>query len=341
MSAPLLELRGLEVRYPAERSPLGAVRRWARAVDGVSLEIGPGETLALVGESGCGKTTLGRALLGLAPAHAGSIQFRPPERCLRADPALAGLVADGVVELTRLRGRAWKPVRRALAMVFQDPATALDPRQRAWRIVAEPMEIHRLAAGAELRRRADALLERVGIAPVLGERYPHEFSGGQRQRLGIARALSLDPALVVCDEAVSALDVSVKAQILELLLGLQHERGFSYLFISHDLPVVAQLARTTAVMYAGRVAECGPTGALFRAPRHPYTRALLAAAPRLDAQRRELLLLQGEPPSASAPPPGCRFHPRCPVAVERCAREEPPPVAGATLASCWLAEALP
>lgn len=340
-----LRLRALEVRYPAEQRWLRRPRRWARAVDGVSLEIPAGETLALVGESGCGKTTLGRAVLGLVAASAGEIWFRPPEAVRRQAPGLDALLAgrgrDGALDLAALPAAAWKPVRRALGMVFQDPSSSLNPRMRVWRVVAEPLLIHRAGSAAALRARADALLERVGIAPVLGERFPNEFSGGQRQRIGIARALALDPALVVCDEPVSALDVSVKAQILELLLDLQRERGLSYLFISHDLAVVRQIAQRTAVMYAGRLAEVGPTDALFAAPRHPYTRALLAAVPAVDGARAGRLLLRGEPPSPSAPPSGCRFHPRCPEAFARCAAEEPGWYrAGEGAAACFLAEPL-
>jgi len=263
----VLEARGLTVRYPDRRGPLGAVRSWRTAVDAVSFAVPRGQTLALVGESGSGKTSTGRAALGLLPEVAGSLRFRPaggPER-----------------ELVGLPRGDWKAVRRRLAIVFQDSSAALNPRLKVWRSVAERLAVHGLARGAELRRQADQLLERVGLEPGAGERFPEQFSGGQRQRIGIARALGAGPELVVCDEVVSALDVLIQRQILELLRGLQEERGLSFLFISHDLAVVSGFAQRTAVMQEGRIVEQGPTAELFAAPREAYTRSLLEAVPLL------------------------------------------------------------
>ncbi|RME73767.1 MAG: ATP-binding cassette domain-containing protein [Planctomycetota bacterium] len=303
----LLEVRGLEVRFPVR---VRGRRRALRAVDGLDLEIGPGETLALVGESGCGKSTTARAILRLVEPHAGRIVFEGRE-------------------ITALRGRRLKPVRRRMQVVFQDPYGSLDPRMRVGQIVAEGLVIHRIGTRRERAQKVARLLERVGLDPRCADRYPHAFSGGQRQRIGIARALALDPSFIVCDEAVSALDVSIQAQVLNLLAELQRERGMAYLFIAHDLAVVRHVAHRVAVMYLGRIVERGPVDAVFERPLHPYTRALLAAIPSADPARRTIgsgarnpWRVAGDPPSPVDPPSGCPYRTRCPVAVAACA--EPP-----------------
>src|SRR5882724_8984156 len=297
-----------------------------RAVNGVSFEIARGETLGLVGESGCGKSTVARTILRLQEPTSGSATFDG-----------ADLFALGRVELRQLR--------RRMQIVFQDPYGSLNPRMRIGDAVAEGIEIHRLAPRLEIPRRVAALLEEVGLDPGYARRYPHEFSGGQRQRIGIARALAVEPAFVVCDEPVSALDVSVQAQVLNLLVDLQRHRGLSYLFIAHDLAVVRQVAHRVAVMYLGRIVETGPTEALLGNPRHPYTVALLSAAPEPDpAGQKRRIVLPGDPPSPAAPPPGCPFHPRCfhPGKSERCRTERPllRPIGG-TQAACHYAETTP
>ena len=306
MSA-LLEVADLKKHFPIRRGVLSRISGWVRAVDGVSLRIAPGETLALVGESGSGKTTTGRCILRLLEPTSGSIVF------------------DGV-DLLALEPRAMRRMRRLIQVVFQDPYGSLNPRMKAGSIVREPLDIHRIGAG---RRERDemvaALLRRVGLDPSMRDRYPHEFSGGQRQRIGVARALSLKPRLIVADEPVSALDVSVQAQVINLLIDLQDEFGIAYLFIAHDLAVVERIADRVAVMYLGRIVEVGTRQEIFRNPLHPYTRALLQAIPIPDpARARERSVLRGDPPSAAQPPPGCRFHTRCPSVIEACPREDPP-----------------
>ena len=297
-----------------------------RAVQGVSFEVARGETLALVGESGCGKSSVGRTILRLQEPTSGSAVF------------------EGV-ELFALDRAALRKMRRRMQIIFQDPYSSLNPRMTVGAAIAEGIEIHRLASGRDVGRRVGALLEAVGLDPAYAGRYPHEFSGGQRQRIGIARALAVEPSFVVCDEPVSALDVSVQAQVLNLLADLQRERGLSYLFIAHDLAVVRQVARRVAVMYLGRIVEEGPTEELLREPRHPYTVALLSAVPVPDPERqRSRIVLGGDLPSPSSPPPGCPFHPRCfhPLRSERCRAELPPlrPVAR-TSAACHYAESTP
>jgi len=303
----LLEIDALRVHFPIRRGLFGRPRGAIRAVDGVSLDVAAGETLGLVGESGCGKSTLGNAILRIVRPSSGAIR-------------LAG------IDMAALDAAALRDARRRVQMVFQDPYASLDPRMRVGDSIGEPLAVHGLAQGAELARRIGELLERVGLSPAHAVRFPHEFSGGQRQRLVIARALALSPALIVCDEPVSALDVSVRGQILNLLLGLQRDLGTAYLFISHDLSVVRHVSDRIAVMYLGRVVELASRDALFAAPMHPYTRALISAIPLPDppAQRRRArIVLQGEIPSPANPPPGCAFHTRCPIAVARCRVETP------------------
>jgi oligopeptide/dipeptide ABC transporter ATP-binding protein len=301
----LLEVRNLRKHFPVRagllRRPSGAVR----AVDGVGFELAAGETLGIVGESGCGKTTLGRVVLRLIEPTTGTIRFA-------GDDLLA------------LGGDALRRKRREMQLIFQDPFGSLNPRMRVGAIVGEGLEVHGLARGAEQRARVRRVLERVGMRADAVERYPHEFSGGQRQRIGIARALAVEPRLIVADEPVSALDVSIQAQIVNLLQDLQEELGIAYLFIAHDLRVVEHISHRVAIMYLGRIVELADSRELYANPHHPYTRALLSAVPELDpATRRERIILRGEVPSPIDPPSGCRFHPRCAFAEARCRSEEP------------------
>jgi len=309
-TAPLVEARDVTKRFPVGRSVFGRPRAWVQAVAGVSLTLGAGETLGLVGESGCGKSTLGRLLLRLIEPTSGDVRFEGSS-------------------LLALRGRALRARRRSMQIVFQDPYGSLNPRMRVEAIVGEGLLIHRMGTRAERRARVRELLELVGLSPEAASRYPHEFSGGQRQRIGIARALALGPKFVVADEAVSALDVSIQAQILNLLQDLQRRLSLALLFISHDLRIVEHLADRVAIMYLGRIVEEGPRAAVYGAPHHPYTRALLAAVPVPDPTRRpERPALRGEPPSPVSPPGGCAFHPRCPFAIDRCRSERPELLAG-------------
>jgi len=311
--APLLEVQDLVKHFPLDGGPLTALlpgpRLVLRAVDGVSFTIEPGETLGLVGESGCGKTTTGRLILRAIEPTRGRVLFEGRE-------------------ITALGPRNLLPFRRKAQIVFQDPYTSLNPRMTIASIVGEPIRVHRLATRPELPARVRALLEMVGLQPEHAGRYPHELSGGQRQRVGIARALAVGPRLIVADEAVSALDVSVRAQILNLLVELRGRLHLAYLFISHDLGVIRFVSHRVAVMYLGRLAEVAPTGALFKRPLHPYTQALLAAIPTVGDGTVSIFdqparLLEGELPNPIALPGGCRFAGRCPYRFDRCGAEEP------------------
>ncbi|HEY5637766.1 MAG TPA: dipeptide ABC transporter ATP-binding protein [Burkholderiales bacterium] len=307
--APVLEVQDLAVHFPIRQGLFRRTVGQVRAVDGVSLTLHRGQTLALVGESGCGKTTAGKAILRLIEPGAGRILLR---------------TGDGPgVELSSLSRRALRPLRGAMQIIFQDPFASLNPRMRVAEILDEGMASLGVGGGAAARRaRAEKLLGQVGLGADALTRYPHEFSGGQRQRIAIARALTVDPRLVVCDEPTSALDVSVQAQILNLLRALQAELGLGYLFITHNLAVVEYIAHEVAVMYLGRIVERGPVAEVLRDPKHPYTQALLAAAPEIDAPRKTLRL-SGELPSPANPPKGCHFHPRCPQAREACRVDDP------------------
>ena len=302
----VLRVEGLQKLFPVRRGVLQRVAGHVRAVDGVSFDIQAGETLCLVGESGCGKSTVGKTILRLQEPTAGQIWL-------------------GGTEVTTLDEQQMRVHRRQVQMVFQDPYSSLNPRMRVGQIIAEPLENFGLAEGAEKERRVHALLEKVGLRKDAAERFPFEFSGGQRQRLGIARALALNPRLIVADEPVSALDVSVQAQVLNLLMDLQEEFGLAYLFVSHDLAVVEHIGHRIAVMYLGRIVELAPKDRIFAQPLHPYSEALMAAAPIADPKaRRKRLVIEGDVPSPINPPPGCHFHTRCPYAIDRCKLEYPP-----------------
>jgi peptide/nickel transport system ATP-binding protein len=303
---PLLQVEGLRTWFPIRRGVLQRTVGWVRAVDDVSFEVPAGRTLALVGESGCGKTTVGLSILRLVEPRAGHVLF------------------DGE-DLVALSDEEMRARRRALQIVFQDPLGSLDPRMRVRDAIAEGMQSFGIGSSeSERTDRVAGLLERVQLDPRQMWRYPHEFSGGQRQRLCIARALAVEPRLVICDEAVSALDVSIQAQILNLLSELQKDLGLTYLFITHDLSVVRYLADQVAVMYLGQIVEQGGTERIFEGPRHPYTRGLLAAVPSVDPQRRSAAArVLGDVPSPADPPAGCRFHTRCPEAFDRCSEEAP------------------
>ena len=307
MAEPLLEVAGLKTHFPILSKLLRRRVGTVKAVDGVDFAVAPGEVLGIVGESGSGQTTVGKSILRLIQPTEGSISFEGRD-------------------ITNLPAAEMMPLRARMQIVFQDPMSSLNPRMTIGRILAAPYEIHGVAKGQELQDRVAALLGLVGLPEDAAQRYPHEFSGGQRQRVGIARALALRPSLIIGDEPVSALDVSIQAQILNLLKRLQGELGLTYILISHNLGVVSHICDRVAVMYLGRVVESGPREALFFNPKHPYTEALLAAVPMPEpGMRRARVPLGGDVPSPANPPPGCAFHPRCPRAMARCAVEAPVP----------------
>ena len=318
----LLEVKNLKVHFPVRHGIFSRVRESVKAVDGVSFRLAPGETLGLVGESGCGKSTLARAILRLVEPTAGEIYLNGEN-------------------LTLLRGSALRARRRKFQMIFQDPFGSLNPRMTVEDIVGEALDIHGLTDSASARRkRIVELLQLVGLDAAYAQRYPHEFSGGQRQRIGIARAVAVEPELIVCDEPVSALDVSVQAQIINLLQDLQQQRGMAYLFIAHDLAVVEHISRRVMVMYLGKIVEQAAAKDIIRAPQHPYTQALISAVPEMDADtKKQRIILPGDVPSPIHPPGGCPFHPRCPIAVARCKTDVPllEESEGGHFAACHLA----
>jgi oligopeptide transport system ATP-binding protein len=297
--APLLQVRDLKTWFPIRRGVLSRTVGYVKAVDGVSFDLEAGKTLGLVGESGCGKTTAGRTILRLIPATGGTVQYRGKD-------------------FFAYHGNELRKLRRQMQIVFQDPVSSLNPRMTIGNIIGEPIEVHGIAKGSEKNQLVASLLQRVGLDPSYAARYPHEFSGGQRQRIGIARALSLSPDFIVCDEPVSALDVSIQSQILNLLDDLQKERGIAYLFIAHNLAVVEHFSDDVAVMYLGRIVEKAQSRELYKNPKHPYTVALLSAIPEPDPRpRKRRIVLPGEVPSPSNPPTGCHFHPRCPLTRQK------------------------
>lgn len=326
----LLRVNRLKKYFPVRRGVFRRIVGWVKAVDEVDFFIPEGETLGLVGESGCGKTTCARTILRLIEPTSGEVLFHSK-------------IFNREVNVTHVDKKTMKLLRREMQIIFQDPYSSLNPRMTVGDIIGEPLVVHRLARGKVLRDRVAELLEAVGLKSAHMRRYPHEFSGGQRQRIGIARALALNPQLIVCDEPVSALDVSIQAQILNLLEDLQDQFGLTYLFVAHDLSVVKHISNRVAVMYLGKIVELAETEELFLRPKHPYTEALLSAVPVPDPDYQgERIILQGDVPSPVNPPKGCRFHPRCPYAQEICAKETPALVdlGGEHYVACHLASQL-